>query len=304
MPTKNLMITILLGAFVSISSIGAATANSPAEVYTAASMISGELALMHEANGTKPKLEKNPPAMTERQPRHVLQKAREIFEGVQQLRHNNDLPTHDLPAFPTSEPMEADVYRFLEKTLADIRELRTKFAVTTKPTTGAASGKSMADTYEQLNIAAAQLESLGVAKVTGVEVLRVTNVIIKEVDAIRAKRGLSDEIPAQSGAAGMKPKDVYANALTLLSKVQEVAANHQDISVAGIDVPSDRTGRIKPGHVHDLLGNIMADVNAMRLASGDTTPLQLPAIEHGGHVNPNVVHDAVSTAIVMVESLS
>jgi hypothetical protein len=301
---KKLMITSLLGVFVSVASIGAATANSSEQVFEAASMITGELALMHDANGTQPKLDENPPAMSARQPRHVLQKAREIFERVQQLRHNNDLPTHELPAFPAAEPKEADVYNFLEKTLADLRELRGKYSVTTEPAAAAAGGKSMADTYAQLNMASDQLEGLGVAKISGVDVLRVTHVIIKEVDAIRAKRGMTDAVPAQSGAAGMKPKDVYANATILLSKVQEIAAKHQDMSVDGIDMPSNRTGRIKPGHVHDLLSNILADVNAMRLAAGDTTPLQLPPSEHGGHVNPNVVHDAVSTAVVMVESLS
>lgn len=302
--TNKLIIASVLGVFVSFASVGAATANSPEQVFETASLINGELALMHEANGTQPKLEKNPPAMAPRQPRHVLQKAREIFERVQQLRHNNDLPTHNLPAFPTAEPKEADVYNFLDKTLADLRELRGKYSVTANAKAAAAGGKSMADTYAQLNMAAAQLEGLGVAKISGVDVLRVTHAIIKEVDQIRIKRGMTDKVPPYSGAAGMKPKDVYANATILLSKVQEIAAQHQDMAVDGIDMPSNRTGRIIPGHVHDLLGNILADVNAIRLTTGDTTPLQLPQPGHGGHVNPNVVHDAVSTAVVMVESLS
>ncbi len=115
---------------------------TPSHVYQVVDNVNGELALMHEANGSKAKADKKAPALTKRRPRHVIQKAREVFLKVQELRKINGLSVNQVPTFPVREVRPADVKEIVAAVLKSVRDLRPKFKITKpSPSIALASGK-------------------------------------------------------------------------------------------------------------------------------------------------------------------
>ena len=66
-----------------------AQADTNSVLYQQGMDITGELTLLHEANGSQAKKMRNAPTITNRLPRHVFQKAREVLIKVQVSRKLN-----------------------------------------------------------------------------------------------------------------------------------------------------------------------------------------------------------------------
>ena len=66
-----------------------AQADTNSVLYQQGMDITGQLTLLHEANGSQAKKVRNAPAITNRLPRHVFQKAREVLIKVQVSRKLN-----------------------------------------------------------------------------------------------------------------------------------------------------------------------------------------------------------------------
>ena len=69
-------------------------------VFQSVDEANAEFALLHKANQSNPRSNKNAPALTERRLRHVLQKARDVLMKVQALRLINGLSENAAPPFP------------------------------------------------------------------------------------------------------------------------------------------------------------------------------------------------------------
>lgn len=302
------MIPHVLGGLSMLLAVGLATpvfaeTITPSHVYQSVDKANTELALLHEANQSKPRSDKNAPALTERRPRHVLQKAREVLMKVQALRLINGLPEIDVPAFPVREVLPADVMKVVNRIAADVRDLRPIFGVTEPaPESALPSGKTPTDVFGNLVAAGLQVDGLGIPKSVPNAVYRVAMTIISDLEKVRAARGLADPVAMISGSSAKKPKHVFENSIQLLTQLQTLTENNADFAIPnGVVMPNDRSGKIRPGHVLDLLNNALAEISAIKVKVGATTPTELAPPQSGK--TPSNVFDAVSTARAMVESL-
>ena len=88
----------------------------------------------------------------------------------------------------------------------------------------------------------------------------------------------------------------------MLTQLQTLTENNADFAIPnGVVMPNDRSGKVRPGHVLDLLNNALAEISAIKVKVGATTPTELAPPQSGK--TPSNVFDAVSTARAMVESL-
>ena len=81
-----------------------AEAATPADTYQAIEAVNAQLAAFHDANGTMPAVDPQAPTLTERLPRHVLQKAREVLLKIQAVRQLNGLPLFTVEDFAKPDP--------------------------------------------------------------------------------------------------------------------------------------------------------------------------------------------------------
>ena len=275
--------------------------------HSIANQIGAELTLIHDANGTVGGADARAPELAVRQPRHNLQKAREVWLKVQEVRAINGLPESHIPAFPAAEVQSSDVTAILEAILADVQALRPVFGVIGAVTPSAgSSGKTPTDVYAELTAVSLQLDGLGIPKISGREVFQVVRTLQADLKHLASARGAA--IPGDyHGADGMKPKDVYARVFEVSEQLQALVAQNPELAIDGGIVPLNRrSGKIIPAHVLDLLNNVLADVNAMKAAAGVQQASELAPQDHahGGHINPNIVHDGVSTALMIAQSMS
>lgn len=277
---------------------------TPSHVYQVVDNINGELALLHESNGSKSRTDKKAPALTKRRPRHVIQKAREVLLKVQALRKINGLAAKSVPTLPVREVRPADVKNIVTRVLGDIRELRAKFGVS-KPSPAASltTGKTPTDVYGNLLRTGLQLDGLGIPRIVPNDVHQVALTIISDIEMIRAARGLTKKVAFKGGTKRKKPKHVFQHSFKLMQAIKNLSEKKFDFAVpGGVVLPNNRSGRIKPGHVIDLLNKVLAEIAAIKVKLGVTTPTVLAPAQSGK--TPSNVFDAVNTALFMVETLS
>tara|TARA_B100000315_G_scaffold259435_1_gene315490 strand:- start:3952 stop:4836 length:885 start_codon:yes stop_codon:yes gene_type:complete len=280
-----------------------AQADTNSALYQQGMDITGELALLHEANGSHAEKVRNAPAITNRLPRHVFQKAREVLVKVQVSRKLNGLPLTKTPPIPAKQITAADITPVLALILKDVRDLRPKFAVSKQsPKTTAVDGKSSNDVYVLLEKANHAIDGLDIPHINPNEVLQIAETIVADLEAIRAKRGLTDKIAYSSGAK-KKPKAVYQHAFELMKALKNVTESNAAYKIdGGIALTAQKAkGRVAGNQVIENLNNVMADVAAMKVKVGVNKPTVWAALKSGN--KPGNVFDAVDTAIKLANSL-
>lgn len=272
-------------------------------VYQTVDEISNQLAIFHQVNGSQPERDRNAPALTQRRPRHVYQKARETFEMVQTLRQINGLPTTPTPPAPLAAVTPADVRGLVNRILAEVKGLRAVFGVAGAPAPAALKpGKTPTDVYANLVAVDLQIDGLGIPRIVPNDVYRIALAIIGDLEKIRAARGIDDPIAVQTGASGKKPEAVFEAGLELLAALQATTSADDSLATpGGIVLPNRRPGKIRPKHVIDLLNNALAEIDAIKVTVGVRSPTVLPPPQSGK--TPSDVFDAVKTAILIARSL-
>lgn len=297
-PTSFLALLVVAG----IGSTSFAQGVTPSHVYQAVDRVNNELALMHEANSSKAKVDKNAPALTPRRPRHVLQKAREVLLKVQALRQINGLAVKAVPALPVRDVKPADVKGLVDAILADTKDLRAKFSVGKAAAEPALpSGKTPTDVYANLMRASLQVDGLGIPRVVPNDVYQVALTIIDDLEKVLAAKGATTKVALVTGSKGKKPKHVFANGMKLLARIKEITSTADLAIPSGVVMPNSRKGKIRPEHVMDLLNNVLAEIGAIKAKIGVTSPTELAQAPSGK--TPSDVFDALDTALAIVDAL-
>lgn len=299
---RSVLSGLWVAALFALSAPSLAQDATPSHVYQVVDDINAELALLLEADDSVARSDKTAPALTPRKPRHVIQKAREVFLKVQTLRRINGLSAAELQPFPVRAIKPADVKGLVTAILADVQGLREPFAVTTAPEPAVlGEGMKPTDVYANLMEAGAMVDGLGVPKVVPNDVYRVALAIVSDLQKVRAARGMSDEVPLLTSAKGKKPNQVYDLGFQILERMAELTQNESFAIAGGVVLPNRRDGKITPAHVIDILNNLQAEVVAMKLAVGASEPTEVVAPPAGK--TPSDVFNALQTALQMVESL-
>ncbi len=271
---------------------------NPSSVFQVSGNMLLELGEMNKVNKSKP--EDVYVDTTERKPRHVFQKAREIYQDVQKLRGSKGLAQNALAPIPVKDVAPKDVKVLMDKMLADLQELRPKFGYKKPVAATLIEGKKPLDVYANLERVKASIASLGVSKVAPNDVFRVAISVVKDLEEVAAKKGVAP-IAKLAPSTGKKPSDVYAASYDLLAQLKTMTEKNKIAIPGGVIMPNKITSDITPAEVIDLVNDVLAEVGAIRHASGINTPTVIPEEQKGK--NPSKVYDMIAKAQAIVKTI-
>lgn len=276
---------------------------TPSDVYQVVDTINAELGALLVMSGAPFEPDPSAPALTPRQPRHVVQKAREVLLKVQTLRALNGLPENPVPAFPLTEAVPADSKDMVDAILRDLYELRKKFNVTEPPAQAPLlRGKTPTNVYANLQRASEVLDALGVPRTMPNDVYRVAVMIVHDLDLIVAARHRPSPPVAAPAPKTLSPADTYRIAFDVLDRLREKTEADSALSVrGGIVTPNRRPGPLTPAHVLDLENNLLAELGAIKATLGITTRTVVPPLIHGK--TPSDTFDMLARALALVDAL-
>lgn len=275
---------------------------SAARVYQAIEMVNAQLAAFHDANGTMPAADPQAPPSTERSPRHVLQKAREVLLKVQALRQLNGLPLQPVPEIPVREVMPSDVKDFVDKMLHGLKDLRPIFGNPPQPPRPPLiEGKTATENVAALRRAELQLDGLGIPPTAPNDVMRIALSVVSDLELVREALSVTTPV-AMPAVVPRMPADTYNNAFDLLIEIKKLTEENPALAIPkGVILPNRRTGVIKPTDVMDLLGTVLAEISAIKAKAGIIAPTRLAPPQTGK--TPSDVHAMVSYARGLVATL-
>ncbi len=285
--------------FFSLSHTAISAEITPSHVYQSTGNIISELSAMHEANFSTPRQSRL--KLTPRRPRHVFQKAREVYLKVQKLKEAKGDRASPLEPFPVRSVKPQDVKQLVDKSLADLKSLRRKFGTQAPQEFAFTSGKTPTDVYMNLANAGDSIDALGIAKTVPNDVYQLVYTIIGDLKTIRDKKGITSEINQPPAATGKKPKDVYLESLSLLEKLKKLTEKKDYTIPGGVVLLNQISGRITPGIVLDALNNSLAEIGAIKQVTGVTAPTVIAPKSSGK--TPSDVFMAVKKAHAIVDTL-
>lgn len=288
---------LAVGMFVTPSI--AAEKITPSHVYQLVDYTYAELASFHGADfSSPPDVEIT---LSPRKPRHVLQKAQEAYIKVQKLRRLNGLSENPVKSIPVRAVVPADVRESVQRIADDLVELREIYGVEAPAQVELPQGKKPTDVYRHLVRVSTSLDHLGLPAVVPNDVYRVAQTIVLDLEKIMQHQGNTDSIPLIK-VSGKKPPQVYDETYVLLQKLADLTKKDGYQIPGGVVLPPKPTGKIKPLHVMNGLGDAMAEIGAIKYKIGMNTPTKF-APPPGGKT-PSDVFAVVKRAQAMVDALS
>jgi hypothetical protein len=262
--------------------------------------IIAELELIHKE--TKTRMRPIKVEIAPRQPRHVWHKARSIYRSIQGLRSHKGLEVKQQPHAFSDDITPAEVYEILNKTLLDLRELRSTFNIAVNPEPAPLPKKTLPrDVYQNLDRINQMILGIENRTITPAHVYQVASDILVSLQQIRRRQGINNPIPAIQISKGKHPRDVYKQAHQLHHQLKEFSEKQGHPVSGGIELLNKKMSRIIPNDVIDVLINILADVDAMRASKGlfrrPGMPTQL------NNTIPSDVYDKVSEGIATLETM-
>lgn len=273
---------------------------TPSHVYQTVSNIGAELNLLHDANLSSPK--SNAPRYKGRRPRHVYQKAREVLIKVNTLRWLNGVSRVEIPQPPAREIVPGDVNVMVDASLQAVRGLRGIFGVSVKSRPAPlVTGKTPSDVYNNLARVSVMIDGLGIPSIVPNDVYRLMQTVMNEFAAIKRTRDSGTDVGGASKSKGKSPKHVYFKGLDLLKALKKLTANSNYSIAGGVKLIEQTSGNVSPGHVLDLIGNILAEVSAIKSRLGIKDAMVFAAPPSGK--TPSDVFDSLEQAIVITRNL-
>ena len=293
---------VMLGATVLI--VPAAWADeapvTPAAIYQAGDALYNQLAAYHTANASQPAEDPDAPALTERLPRHVFQKAREVLLKVEALRKLKGLPENPVPQVAVREIVPADTMKLLTQALADTKELASAFGnPPMPPAPPLVEGKTPTDAYDKLSKVSLSLDGLGLPASVPNDVYRITLTMVSDIELIRAARKISTPVAEPGEISPKKPADVYDIAYTLLSDLKTLVESNPDYAIPkGIILPNKRAGTIKPSYALEMMNLVQAETTAIKAKVGATKPTELAPPQSGKSPTDTYRQETLARALI------
>lgn len=296
---KNLKIVAVSAFVVTATSPVSASDVTPAHVYRAAEAVFLTLEQFHDASFSTfevPNFEIN-----DRKPRHVLQASQEVNFKVQELRWLYGLPRKPISALPVRDVKPKHVMTAVDAILLDLQELQSIFGVVVDGAPELRDSITPTDVYKQLAIISNSLDALGIPAVVPNNVYLVALTVLEDLRSVvsHVKGGATSTTLLPS--KGRSPADVYARTYALLEKIKVLSDREGFKIPGGISMPQKKGGKIVPADVMGMLNIILAEIGALKLVTGVTTPTRFADQQSGK--TPSDVYDSILEAEQLVDSL-
>lgn len=281
----------------------AAAETTASDDYQVIDTINAELTLIHKANGSKPKPDHDAPVLTERRPRHVIQKAREVLNNVEILHDMQEIEREAVPAFTSDhEVTDEDVKIYLEHILSEVRKLTPTYGVKKHAAKAPLpKGKTDTDVYAHLEEINLSLEGLGIREVRPFDVYREIMVVIHDLELMREARGVTGKIDV-GRTKGKSAGDVYEGTFQILADLKALTESSPKYKIpGGVVMPNKRSGELTPEHTMDLLDEVLGETSALKVTLGVNKPSMFSMPKSGRM--PTNAFDAVQMARALVKSL-
>ncbi|MCK0069367.1 hypothetical protein [Kordiimonas laminariae] len=300
---RTLFVSIFAAGLMIFSPVVKAQSAKPADVLLVVDTVKEELKLLFKASlMTAPslkRLELNP-----KRPRHVYQKAREVFLKVQVLRRLNGLDEMRLPEAPTSEVTPANVRDLVYASRDGLQELYPLYWIAeVSVEVPKKNNASPTDVYQGLQGVSQLVDALGIPPVVPNDVYRIAQVIEQDMGKLYAARmgqAYSGSLPEP--ASGKSPKDVYEAEMAFLADLKAFTESAENAAIpAGISIPPQFEGRITPGRVLEIANSVLAEVGSLKVLAGADMRQELPEPPAGR--TPSNVYDRIVTAHQLLRAL-
>lgn len=295
---KLFLATASIAGSLLLSSVANA-ATTPSDIYKITEDIKAELAFFHDANISQPKT--SILHHSARKPRHVLQKAREVFLKVQLLRRSKGLSENKLAPFEVKNVTPGDVGDLMDLVLRDLQGLRVEYETEAPMAVALMDGKSPSDVYANAADISVSIDALDIASVVPNDAYRIAITINNDLELIRDAKGITKLIEKQAPSKGKSPGDVLNQVHEIFVKLKMLSAKQGFEVKGGIEAPSMPKGKISPAIVLDAQNNALADIGAIKKSAGVKKPTEVVAQPSGK--TPSDVYDAVSRAIAIIDSM-
>jgi len=297
---------LFVSLFISSFSCFAAEEVGSSEVYQVTESIVTELSRMHKVNSSQ-LIDVYEVNTSGKKSRHVIQKARELFIRVQQIRMLHGLTEHPIPMLLASELQPKHVKILADKILQDLISLETLYGVQQPLAMPAkAVDKTPSDVYQLLHKAVYMTSGLGVSEVSASNVYRVASAAVYDLRLIRAELALEDIMRMEVSFGRKEPRDVHNEARVLIDEIRLMCERKPNIcSSDGVKSYKNRTWEFfapnKPKYVLDVLDNAVAEISYIKSSLGIETSTLYPPFIPGK--TPTDVYFMVKKAQALVKEI-
>lgn len=234
-------------------------------------------------------------------PRHVLQKAREVYLRLQALRRLKGLNNEGDPLLTVRVVTPENVLQLVSQIRAGTEELKAVYPDSPDPKEVVFErGKTPGDVYANLAIIGNMLESLGSPPLNQNDVYRIVATLTDDLETIRITGGKRCDKAEPDVAIDenrtVTDADVYALATELQSVVNLIREKNGADAMPEIPAPHPGPEDPSPAEVLDLLNILLADVGKLKADLGIARPTVL-TLEVSGKTTADVYH-AVSEALL------
>ncbi len=276
----------------------------PADVLLSVESVKAELNQLYKASLSTPPALKSI-TLPAKRPRHVYQKAREVFLKIQILRRLNGLQANNLPTTPTQEVTPGDVRNLVDSSRRGLKEIIPLYWVNDSIQEPLKKNSATpTDVYRGLHEVSQLLDGLNIPPVVPNDVYRVALLIQSDMQKLYAARtGKSfDTSGFQTNTSGKTPKDVYEAEYAFLEALKQFSETAENAQIpAGISLPPRETQAINPGKVLELGNSILAEISSLKTVSNAEMQSELPAPPAGK--NPSNVYDTITNASLILQAL-
>ena len=239
--------------------------------------------------------------LTKRQPRHVLQKAQEIYIKVQILRKAKGLSENPVNPIPVRDVQPRDVKGAVDLILKDLSALGPVYGVRAVGEAPLPTGKIPTDVYGNLVKISGSLNGLGIPPTLPSDVYRLAETVVSDLKLITNHKGLNSTPSFPTDARNKKPRDVYRAVHGVLRKLKTLTAHPLYQIPGGVVLLTKESARITPPYVMDALNNALAEIGAVKEKVGVRDATRFVPLEIGK--TPSDVYNSVKNAEALVDVL-
>lgn len=301
---NRLFLILLAGVFLLPQNDANAQAKiTPSHVYQSAENAVIELKLLLDANFSDTTDAPLTFDVSNKRPRHVIQKAQELLRKLAVLKRINGIASTPLPPIPVREITPADVKGIVDKVLNEVRNLKSSYGITTAPSAASLrEGMKPTDVYKMLVQADTMIQRLDIPAVVPNDVYQVGLAVLDDLRQVSEVLGVPMLEQGAPAAKGKKPAAVYEIAIVVLERLKVLVSSDPALAIpGGINIPKAKSGKITPGDVIEMMNTALAELSSLKNKVGAKRSTALIPAQAGK--TPSDAYTSVDNALLLTNAI-